>query len=204
MYNSVIFDMDGVLIDSENFYFERRMKYFDMINVEPASRNMSDYVGKTEENTWEQLVQDESLRVALKKDYAIFREDHQIDLQQALKPEVLEVMQKLKKRDKKIAIASSSKRIDVEEMVQQRGLTSYIDYLISGEELRESKPHPEIYQISAKKLGGKAIAVEDSCVGIESAKAAGLYTVALKQEYDVDQSRADWQIDSLLELLPMV
>ncbi|MDN6541400.1 MAG: HAD family phosphatase [Tetragenococcus sp.] len=204
MYNSVIFDMDDVLIDSENFYFERRMKYFDMINVEPASRNMSDYVGKTEESTWEQLVQDESLRVALKKDYAIFREDNQIDLQQALRIEVPEVMQKLKKRDKKIAIASSSKRKDVEEMVQQCGLTSYIDYLISGEELRESKPHPEIYEISAKKLGGKAIAVEDYFVGIESAKAAGLYTVALKQEYDVDQSRADWQIDSLLKLLAMV
>ncbi|GMA52691.1 hypothetical protein GCM10025857_66490 [Alicyclobacillus contaminans] len=89
-------------------------------------------------------------------------------------------------------------------MVEQCGLGFFIDFLISGEELQESKPHPEIYQISAKKLGGIAMAVEDSFVGIASAKAAGLYTVALKQDYDIDQSKADCQIPSLSELLTIV
>lgn len=204
MYNSVIFDMDGVLIDSEKFYFERRMKYFDALGVEPTSRDIRDYVGTTEEQTWQKLVQDEQLRQDLKKDYVLFRQKNVINFQQALRTEAPQVMQKLKRKDKKIAIASSSKRKDIEQMVEQCNLDVFIDYLISGEELQESKPHPEIYLISAKKLGGKAVAVEDSFVGIESAKAAGLYTVALKQDYNIDQSRADYQIHSLLDLLHIV
>lgn len=204
MYTSIIFDMDGVLIDSEKFYFERRMQYFDSINLEPGSKDLSDFVGQTEEATWEKLVTNKQLRHSLKKDYAQFQQKNRINFQQFLKVEVPQVMQELKDKEKKIAIASSSKKENIEEMVKQCGLSSFIDYLISGEELRESKPHPEIYQISAKKLGGKAIAVEDSFIGIASAKAAGLYTVALKQDYEVDQSSADCQIDSLVELLSIV
>jgi len=204
MYTSVIFDMDGVLIDSEQFYFERRMEYFDSIGLKPGSRDLGDYIGKTEEATWQQLVEDESLRWELKKDYEQFQQKNPIDFRQFLKPEVQQVMRELKARRKKIAIASSSKRENIEEMVEQCGLVSFINYLISGEELQESKPHPEIYQISAKKLGGNAIAVEDSFIGIASAKAAGLYTVALKQPYEIDQSSADCQINSLLNLLGIV
>ena len=53
---AVIFDMDGVLIDSEKFYFNRRMKYFDEIGIEPASRKLIDFVGLSDSMIWEKLV----------------------------------------------------------------------------------------------------------------------------------------------------
>lgn len=204
MFNSIIFDMDGVLIDSETFYFERRMKYFDDHHIEPASRNIMDYIGKTDQGTWEALVPDEKLRAEIKMDYDRQRDDSNIDFTLMLKEDTQEVLYQLKQVNRSIAIASSSPKSNIERMIQQCDLTAYVDYLISGEELKHSKPHPEIYQISAQKLGGTSLAVEDSPIGISSAKAAGLYTVALKQDYEVNQKQADVQIDSLLDLLKII
>ncbi|HFC9130009.1 TPA: HAD family hydrolase, partial [Enterococcus faecium] len=84
----------------------------------------------------------------------------------------------------KVALASSSPKKEINEMLMQNTLMSYFDFIISGEDLSKSKPHPEIYQIAIAALDcDHYIAVEDSPVGIQAAKSAGLYTLALKQDF---------------------
>ena len=142
MTTGIIFDMDGVLIDSEEFYFKRRMDFFQKIKIAPGSINMEEYVGKTEKGIWETLVpNDQALRSKLYLLYKKYQKDYPI------------------------------------------------------------KPHPEIYLKQKQALAcSYFFAIEDSVVGIKAAKAAEIYTIALKQSFYIDQSEADEQIGELNEI----
>lgn len=205
MKKGIIFDMDGVLIDSERYYFERRMDYFKEKGYQPGSSAIIDYVGKTEENVWHTLVpEDDALRQQLRAEYQDYQAKHAIDFYPALRKEVPAVLAELKNRQIHIGLASSSPRSGIERMLKECDLAAYFSYVISGGELHESKPHPEIYLLSMQHLACDSyVAVEDSPLGIASAKAAGLYTVALTQEFPVDQQQADLRIDSLTKLLTL-
>ena len=91
-------------------------------------------------------------------------------------------------------------------MLTQNALAPYFDFVISGEKLSKSKPHPEIYQIAVNALDGRhCIAVEDSPVGIASAKAANLYTIALKQRScPLIRAQADIVIDDLNDIIQII
>ena len=68
MYKAVIFDMDGVLIKSEEFYFERRMEFFKKIGVKPDSTDIKDYIGASNKEVWQHLVADEKKRTLLREE----------------------------------------------------------------------------------------------------------------------------------------
>lgn len=204
MYEGVIFDMDGVLINSEDYYFKRRMAFFESMHQKPGSNKIEDYIGKTEQQIWQLLTPDNKQKQLLYPRYQAYRKAHPIDFIQVLNEDVLTTISELKALGKKVAIASSSPKAEIDQMIQQTGIHQYLDLYISGEELKESKPHPEIYQIASKKLAVKCLAVEDSTVGIKAAVAAGIYTLALEQSYPVDQTEADVVIHSLSEVLDYI
>lgn len=206
MSKGVIFDMDGVLVESEQFYFHRRIQFFEEKGIVPGSADLLDHVGKTDQGIWEMLIpKDRQLRNSLHEEYKAYRDNHPIDYSQALRPEVPQVLATLKKQGIKIGLASSSARKEINHMLEETGLASFFDYVISGEELMESKPNPEIYLKAAAELGCEEyLAVEDSVLGIRAGKAANLYTVALKQNYPVDQSEADVVITDLREIINMI
>ena len=206
MSKRVIFDMDGVLEESEQFYIHRRIQFFEEKGIVPGSADLLDHVGKTDQGIWEMLIpKDRQLRNSLHEEYKAYRDNHPIDYSQALRPEVPQVLATLKKQGIKIGLASSSARKEINHMLEETGLASFFDYVISGEELMESKPNPEIYLKAAAELGCEEyLAVEDSVLGIRAGKAANLYTVALKQNYPVDQSEADVVITDLREIINMI
>lgn len=201
----IIFDMDGVLVESEQFYFKRRLAFLDKKKVKPGSAKLTDHVGKTDLGIWQTLVpQDEQLRHDLRQEYLVYRETKPIDYQAALRPGVPQLLKILKQKDFKIGLASSSARKEIDRMLEENQLADYFDYVISGEDLAESKPNPEIYLLSKQALACEEyIAVEDSTLGIKASKAAEIFTVALVQDFPVDQEEADYVIQDLQELLEL-
>lgn len=204
MKKAVIFDMDGVLIDSETFYFKRRMDFFRQNGIKPGSDQLADYVGNSEEQTWQLLVPDQSKREHIYQEYLTYRDHHSIDFTKAMRRSVPLLLSSLKDEGILLGLASSSPRKEIDRMLSDCQLADYFSYVISGEELKESKPNPEIYLISREALGCEdCLAVEDSTLGIASAKAAGIYTVALQQDFPMEQREADIVITELTELLDL-
>jgi len=118
MQKGIIFDMDGVLIDSEVYYFKRRMNFFAEVQLSPGSRAINDYVGKTEAEIWQMLVpENPSLRAELKTTYRAYQKQHPIDFEQALRKEVKPVLKKLSAAGIPMALASSSPRRMIDEML---------------------------------------------------------------------------------------
>ncbi|WP_432405604.1 HAD family hydrolase [Wukongibacter sp. M2B1] len=206
MKQGVIFDMDGVLVETEHFYFKRRMQFFDELKIEPPTRRIQDFVGLTNDMIWNMLVpKNKERRRALKEEYVNFSKKHEVCFSDLLNPSVRELFNKLKDKKVKIAIASSSEKKYILEMLEQCKLGEYADFVISGEECKQSKPDPEIYIKAVKALDlseAEVLAVEDSTLGIRAAKSAGITVCALVQKnYDIDQSEADYEINDLMEIL---
>ncbi|MTD41862.1 HAD-IA family hydrolase [Erwinia sp. CPCC 100877] len=206
MGKAVIFDMDGVLIDSETYYFKRRMQFLKEKGIKSGSTQLADFVGKTEAGIWETMIPaNETLRQTLRKEYHVFREQHPIQFEKALRTSTIPTLKTLKRQHYKLGLASSSPRSEIDQFLQVCHLKSFFDYVISGEELEKSKPDPAIYLLAQKQLNcEKCFAVEDSTIGIAAAKAAELYTLALKQDFPVDQKQADIVITDLLEIAAIV
>lgn len=209
MKRSVVFDMDGVIVNTEYFYFKRRMEFFYKLKIKPGSKKIEDFIGLTNSMIWKVLIpSDINKRKTLQEKYIKYCNEHPAYFPKLLNPSVKKLFRELKSKKINIAIASSSAKNEILRMLEECQLKSYVDFVISGEECKKSKPDPEIYTLAVsalKSLPKEVIAVEDSKLGIRSGKSAGLTVAALVQkDYYVDQSEADYKINDLLELISII
>lgn len=210
MIKAVIFDIDGVLVESEEFYMNRRMKFFKELNIIPGSTDINDFIGGNLDKNWEILVpNNEKLRKKLKDQYfKEFEPNNKIDFLKYSRRNLLKVFKFLKNRKIKIALASAGSVKNITAFIKSLNLEEYIEFFISGEKCLKNKPNPEIYIKSVKKLGlakKEILVVEDSKAGIEAAKNAGLTVLAFKiTKYIVDQSLADYKIADLEEIFEFI
>lgn len=206
MYKGVIFDMDGVLADTEGFYSRRREEYLRAMGYSDREQKY-DFTGSNEKDLWEAIVPDDhELRQELMVGYRAYRKIHPVPFRELANPEVSPLFQELKNRGIKIGIASSSDQKSIRAMTDAVGVTELVDYILSGEECVSHKPAPEIYLRVLETLrlnADQALVVEDSPIGIRSGKRANLKVLALKpkQETNLDQSEADAILDNLTEVL---
>lgn len=205
MIEGIIFDMDGVLADTEHFYQQRRENYLrEKQFVYDAEM---DFVGSNEKAIWEAIVPDDPvLRRQMLLEYREYRAAHPEPYEKLVDPQVKPLFEELKRRGLKIGIASSSERTAIEAMMKAAGVTELVDYCISGVECSTHKPDPEIYLKAMEKLGlntANAFAVEDSATGIAAALNAGLRVYALKPRHGerIDQSAATAVIGQLSDVL---
>lgn len=205
MVRAVLFDMDGVLVDTEWFYNRRRCAYLEEHGF--AFDEIPDLSGSNEAAIWEFFVPDDPVRrEELRLGYRDYQKAHPVPYGELLNQDTKPVMEELHGRGVLQAIASSSYRSLINELVEIADVANVLDYTVSGHECSAFKPDPEIYLRAMGQLGvepGECLVIEDSPLGIEAGKRSGARVLALKPHEGVhlDQSGADMVIDSLWDIL---
>ena len=204
MIRAVLFDMDGVLADTESFYNRRRAAY--LAEVLPSYDGPWDFAGSNDVAIWETIVPgDAVLRDRLHAGYDRYRAEHPEDYRALGNPEAPAVFACLKDAGVLVGIASSSEVAMIERMMRETGLVGFVDAYVSGHDVEHHKPAPDVYLACMEQLGvspQECVVVEDSATGIAAGVAAGAYVVALGQYVapTTDQSAADLCISRLREL----
>lgn len=215
MIKAVIFDMDGVIIDSEGAYLEYIYAFAREKKQDIRIEELYGTAGATKKDCWEiveKAVGNGQSWEQLRREYherGIWkRAFEEVDYRAIFRPEILEVMDELQNMGLKLAVASSTGLEQVKRILSMNHVWERLELAVSGEMFKRSKPDPEIYLHTAEKLGvdpSQCLAVEDSTVGITAGKAAGMKVAALiDNRFGFDRSLADREISSLREIPELV
>ena len=209
MREYLLFDHDGVLVDTEFWYFkagERALADIGFVlDKDQYLRDMTQGLA-----TWAQA------RAAGIDEQTISRqrEVRNAYYQEYLRTEAIEiegVVEALAELSKyvRMAIVTTCKRADFEIIHEPRQIRQFMDFVLVREDYQLTKPHPEPYLTGLQRLGAskkETLVVEDSCRGLNSAVAAGIDCVIVHNEFTKAQdfSQASYRIDTLIELKDIV
>ena len=194
----VIFDMDGVIINSEEIHKKAYYETFNSLGVEVSEELYKTMTGSSTINAFQKLVNHfnlndipEELVLQKRKRYVNYFEN---DPTLALVHGVKELIQFLNKQNITLVLASSSAMVNINRVFSRFDLNQYFTAKISGADLTASKPHPEIFE-KAAILGGvskeQCIVIEDSDNGIKAANDAGIFVVGYENPLVSDQTLKD-------------
>lgn len=206
---AVIFDMDGVLIDSEPIYFEIERNSFAHFGAMMTETEHHTYVGVTLESMWRQVLDKHQLTATVEEALAY----HQHNVMQTMlahpnltaMPFVERWLSWLHEQHIPIAVASSSPRALIDLIMDKTGLGKYFEVRMTGEEVAHGKPAPDIFLTTAEMIGvspSNCLVIEDSRNGVQAAKSAGMHCIGYHNtgSGNQDLSKADLQISSYDEL----
>ena len=211
MIKAVIFDMDGVIIDSEGVYLEYQLEFAKKKNPDVKLEDLYPLVGATKQECWEvveRVVSNGQTWEELRNEFRQRDIYSEIDYRSIYRPEVTDTLKQLKDAGFRLALASSTHLELVERVLEENGIRDYFEAVVSGEQFKKSKPDPEIYLYTAGQLKlepGECLAVEDSTIGITAAHRAGLKIAAvIDTRYGFDQSLADYKLNRVKDVLEAV
>lgn len=209
MIKTVIFDMDGVIVDTEPVHHYAYNQHFKKLNIEVSPEMYASFTGNSTKNTYEKIKANfdviEEIPDLVETKRNLFNDafDSKEDL--CLIEGVEKLIKELYSNGMQLVLASSSANVTIDRVFTRFGLHKYFTHLVSGEDFPNSKPHPAIFQHAAKLSGTSVencIVIEDSTNGILAAKAAGIFCIG----YDSintklqDYSKADIVIRDFSEV----
>ena len=207
---AVIFDMDGVLIDSQPMYYEFDMDLLGRFGHSATVETVIPYSGLTSVDRMTRYKKDfglsESVPELIKISVDTMRE---VFSSRELKPieGIPELLSFVKNIGVHTGVASSTSHELIELILRRLGIFGMFDRIVSGEDVEFGKPAPDVYLRSAEVFGlspGDCVAIEDSAAGMKSAKSAGFTCIAYRNGYTFDYSCADYVVDSFHDSLQLI
>tara|TARA_R110002073_G_scaffold334200_1_gene523213 strand:- start:8356 stop:9012 length:657 start_codon:yes stop_codon:yes gene_type:complete len=209
----VIFDMDGVIIDSEELHKKAYYETFNSVGVHVSDELYKTLTGSSTINTFQKLIAHfnldeipEELVLNKRRRYVDFFEN---DPTLHLVNGVEDLIKHFYNKGLTLVLASSSAMVNIDRVFNRFNLNGYFTAKISGADLVQSKPHPEIFE-KAAILGNTSrehcIVIEDSDNGVKAANDAGIFVVGYRNPLAADQTleNANLVIEDFKELLQIL
>ncbi|MGH9355350.1 MAG: HAD family hydrolase [Terriglobia bacterium] len=201
LFAAAIFDMDGVLVNSNPFHVEKWAELLNERKIPFDQEGLSRQIlGQRNDHVFRLFfgaeMDEEDMRNLEKRLEENFRQAFRAHARPLRGLQAL--LRQLQAAGIPVALASSAMRENVDFVVDALGFRPYFRSIISGDDVRFPKPHPEIYLETAERLRvepSACVAFEDSFVGIESAKAAGMKCVAIASTFPAGELRANTGAD---------
>lgn len=219
MLRAVIFDFDGVIVDSEALHLRSFNRVLARYGVEITTKDYyQDYLGLTDIDCFKLLIDKGKLKLNPSQIEDLLK-DKNSEFERLARTQahtiegVPEFLQMLKQNNIPMAIYSGALLEEIELMLKQSNLRYFFEVIVSAEDVEKSKPDPEGFLLALEKLNrrrplaqtpqnsstekkenpimpNECVVIEDSHRGLEAAKAAGMHTVAITNSYDAEQLRA--------------
>jgi HAD superfamily hydrolase (TIGR01509 family) len=204
MIRGVLFDMDGVLADSEPFICKAAIMMFSEIGLKVRPEDFKPFVGTGENSYIGGVAERYNLKVDIEKVKARTYEIYQTIIRGNLKPlpGAREFVELCIDRGFKLTLATSADRVKMTANLNEIGIpVSKFHATVNGLEVANKKPFPDIYIMAAEKIGlkpGECLVVEDAVSGIKASKSAGCRCLAVTASFERSLLyEADWICDSL-------
>lgn len=201
--HAVIFDMDGVIVDSEPYSMRALIEVLREHGIDPTPEDLQRSYGRTIREDFAHYFRKYGVTADL--DAAIVRK-HARYCQLAagqLKPfpGVMALVERLRRHGYRLGLASSGSQAKVELGMHALSINGIFDTIVTGDDVTQSKPHPEIYLLAARRLGvepAACVVIEDAPAGVQAAKRAGMRCIAVTNSVARAQLlEADLIVDSL-------
>jgi HAD superfamily hydrolase (TIGR01509 family) len=211
--HAVIFDLDGVLADSEPTWDEIDAQLLGEYGVKYRGEYHREVLGVSYRASVEFFKKTFDINAPteemMKRRGEIATEFFANRI--GLFPQVKEVLEELRQMELKLAVATSSVGASARPFLDRHLLTSFFEVIITGDEIERGKPHPAIYLRAAEKLGvapNECLVIEDSLSGVAAGKAAGMRVAAIPDRRFVDpheyEEKSDYLLSDVLEILAIV
>jgi len=209
MIKAVLFDMDGVLIDSELMRLEQLQGIFKSMDIVMSNEEYIKFIGTSSIHMWGAIKDKYKLNFSLEE---LINKDRGEYFNYLSSPEtkitpikgIPEFLKYLLKNNIKMAVASSSPIDVIELIIQSFNFKKYFLALVTGDYVKSSKPEPDIFLYAAEKLGvlpAECVVIEDSSNGVKAAKKAGMKCIGFRNlnSGNQDLSKANIIIDSFYD-----